>query len=346
MAVEGVGRRGWPVNVTDWRSAAAHESPRLPASAGTTVPLKLLSYNVFNRAWPMNTDNQSCRAKRLGEVLAKSDLDVIALFESNHAGDTKLLTAGAAAGGLRPAAISQPSQSRLTPSNGGITLLSRHPIEAWSAHAFTTCSWVDCLAEKGFVHAVVRINDELRINIIASHANADNAGHEPNDAAARASQFKQVSDFYLSSVDKRYPTFLLGDLNVNAIAFDSPEYRALVSKLSASESDPPVDAYRALHTWSSVSGPDRAANTYNCINEKMQPCNSPDAPEFAGARARYDLTFQLGPKALQQFSPATQVRVVSSEPDAFADDSCGTTYLSDHKGLRTEVEIVQPASTR
>jgi hypothetical protein len=99
----------------------------------------------------------------------------------------------------------------------------------------------------------------------------------------------------------------------------------------------PVDAFRRIHgPWQFDAEATRAANTYNCLDERMLPCVSPNSPEHWATRLRLDYILHFGAPRL---APELQVRVLGADTLSFADDACSTTYLSDHKAVAATIAI-------
>lgn len=186
--------------------------------------LTFLTYNVFMRPNPIGAyDYPDCRGKEIGRRLDAWGADVVALQETWNAAPV----AGTlqAIGNLpvrvtgRPAAQGRPS--------GGLTLLSRWPIEAVNTEVFDECSGEDCFVAKGILHAVIRVAEKSRVHVVATHLNA---GRNAAGASARASQMEQLRRF-IDGLDREVgPVVILGDFNTDSL-LDNGEYEGLLQTL-------------------------------------------------------------------------------------------------------------------
>lgn len=177
--------------------------------------LELLSYNVFLRPESISTrDHTRCRGNRIGEVLAVMDADIVALQESwQREAVTSLVDRSGEA--LPYRVLSKPRAAFFKNVSGGLSILSRWPIEDVRTLRFDTCHGEDCLATKGAIHAVIRVTGTSRINVVNTHLDAGDAN---GDRRARARQIEQLRDF-VADIDRNTgPVVLLGDFNVDGIA--------------------------------------------------------------------------------------------------------------------------------
>src|SRR5690554_7423752 len=212
----------------------ALQTPRTPTPAEGAVAeaaavgapsyarIRALTYNIFMRPAPASwRDQNSCRAQRMARYLRDEfePRDIIVLTETFEAASTQLL-ADATRERYPHQVLSQPPARGLS-VNGGVSILSPHPIEAWSATAFDSCygDWNDCLATKGFVWARLRISDSLKLNVLATHLNS---GGGPEPRATRRNQLTQIRDFLENDPSfARWPTVLMGDLNINGLRWEA-----------------------------------------------------------------------------------------------------------------------------
>lgn len=347
----------------------ALQSPRTPALAersradapGVAAPpyarIRALTYNIFMRPAPVSwRDQNGCRARRIARYL-RDELeprDIIVLTESFEASSVQIL-ADATRERYPHQVLSQPPARGLS-VNGGVSLLSPHPIEAWSATAFDTCygDWNDCLATKGFVWARLRISDSLKLNVLATHLNS---GGGPQPRATRRKQLTQIRDFLNGDPSfARWPTLFMGDLNINGLRWEARHpkdgqlsefgetMRFLGNTCVGADAHTardclarPVDTFRATHKpWRFDEAHTLAVNTYNCLDEVVQPCRSPNAAEHWRRRLRIDYILDYGAPAK---APELTTRLLESNTLEFLDNSCNTNYLSDHRALETTLEI-------
>jgi endonuclease/exonuclease/phosphatase family metal-dependent hydrolase len=320
--------------------------------------LRVLTYNAFLRPPPIGWgDKTACRAEQISRRLANEPIprDIIALNETFDR--DRLDTLAANLQERFPYQLLGQPESRGFRTNGGLSLLSRHPIEHSAAHTFERCSgdFNDCLATKGFLWALVRVSHNLKVNVIVTHMNS---GGDDSARKARASQLAQIQRFMDSQpMLDRWPTVLMGDLNVNGLRWrprhpesgDLTEYATAMAQLGntcaqcetaacfAACRPFPVDAFRR-HTgkWSFDAAGTRQASTYNCSGQNMAPCTDLNVGEQWRERMRLDYVLHFGPPALV---PDMAVEVLNASSLDFKDNVCGTTYLSDHQGVEATLEI-------
>lgn len=320
--------------------------------------LRVLTYNAFLRPPPVGWgDKTQCRARRIAARLAQEPIprDIVALNETFDPARVEELAD--ALDDRFPYQLLGLPNARGFRTNGGLTLLSRYPIEHWTAEPFDQCSgdFNDCLATKGFVWALIRVSEHLKVNVVTTHMNS---GGDDSAREARRLQLAQIKRFMSQKkIFERWPTVLMGDLNVNGIRWRprSPqsdkltEYAKTMTTLGNTctkcataacfaRCNPfPVDTYRK-HTgrWSFDADGTRQVNTYNCSGQSMLPCTSLNQNEHWQERMRLDYVMHFGPPALV---PDMSLEVLDSASVAFKDDSCGTTYLSDHQGVEATIEI-------
>jgi endonuclease/exonuclease/phosphatase family metal-dependent hydrolase len=341
--------------------SAASTTPRAatsPQPLPVEAKIRALSYNIFMRPPPVSWgDRNKCRARSIarrlnGESAARDIVVLNESFEQKSVAKLAELTSQRYPYQI----LRQPAAEGLR-VNGGVSILSRHPIEEWSATPFEQChgEWNDCLATKGFVWARIRISDQLKVNVLATHLNS---GGSEQARQVRRSQLRRIREFMRNSPSvARWPTLLMGDLNINGLRWSArdpksgelSEYAATMNFLGNSCQQCadaaclaecarfPVDAFRRIHgPWQFDAEATRAANTYNCVDERMLPCVSPNSPEHWGRRLRLDYILHFGAPRL---APELQVRVLGADTVSFADDACSTTYLSDHKAVAATIAI-------
>lgn len=333
---------------------AAHLSTRAPTQ------VRALTYNVFLRPPPVNwADRNDCRARALGASLAEDAIarDVL-VFNESFEQDAVAALANSLRERYPHQLLSQPPASGLR-INGGVSLLSPHPIEQWRAVAFDDCvgKWNDCLANKGFVWALLDLGGDLKLNVLATHLNSG-GGYKAR--RVRRQQLTQIHDFMRAQPSiSRWPTLLMGDLNINGLrwAVRPPdtdkltEYARAMALLGntcqacedeqcrATCNPHPSDTFRAQHgPWPFDAPGTRAANTYLCLYETLQPCASPDADDAWRTRQRIDYILDFGPpKDARPASWALHLEDVRTLD--FVSDACDTNYLSDHRALEASFHV-------
>jgi endonuclease/exonuclease/phosphatase family metal-dependent hydrolase len=320
--------------------------------------LRVLTYNAFLRPAPVSWgDKNQCRAERIGARLANEPIprDIIALNESFDAEPTSMLAATLEE--RFPHQLLSLPEAKGFRTNGGLSLLSRYPIEHSQARRFEQCSgdFNDCLATKGFLWALVRVSKNLKVNVLVTHMNS---GRNSSAQEARRSQLDQIKEFIDSErLFERWPSVLMGDLNVNGLRWgprdptseDLTEYAQAMGALGNTcaecktascfaECTPyPVDTFRQHNgRWSFDAIGTRQANTHNCRSQSLAPCTNLNEAEHWRARMRIDYIMHFGaPELVRDMS----VEVLNSGSLAFKDDTCDTNYLSDHQGVEATIEI-------
>ncbi len=325
--------------------------------------LRVMSYNAFLRPAPVSWgDKSQCRAERIAERLSDQPIprDIIVLNETFDKHATGRL-AEVAEERFPFQALGLP-EARGLRTNGGLSILSRYPIEKWSAKRFSRCSgeFNDCLATKGVLWALVRVSRDLKVNIVATHMNS---GRRDSARSAREHQLDEIREFIDSQHQtKRWPTLLMGDLNINGLRYE-PRYKtsdelteyaqsmALLGNSCATcetaacyaRCNPvPVDAFRKqMGAWSFEAEATRHVNTHNCLGQVMEPCTSPNDDANWQTRSRLDYVMHFGPPKL---SPNLKVRVTDAASRPYRDDTCGTNFLSDHKAVEATIEFERDIS--
>ncbi|MFG2395351.1 sphingomyelin phosphodiesterase [Streptomyces lavendulae] len=118
--------------------------------------------------------------------------------------------------------------------NGGVAVVSRHPIESAEQQVFAQGCAADKHAQKGF--AYTRINKHGRVfHVVGTHPQATDSGCGSRDQAAetRASQFKEIDGFLTAKeqrdeISSSQPVLLIGDMNVDRFTPEYPEMLALL----------------------------------------------------------------------------------------------------------------------
>lgn len=311
--------------------------------------IDVLTYNAFMRPLPVSLgDANFCRSLRIGDVLESKagDYDIIAFTETFDLRSTQALRHK-----LRE---SYPFQVLRKPlregfeTNGGLSLFSKFPIEHWTSKRFDDCSGTfnDCLAAKGFIHALVRVSGEVKFNVIATHLNS---GRSQGSREARSTQLDQIREYAAQNTDiSEWPTLLMGDLNVDGLRYDlshplASEYQEMLAKLSPECSDPsscddgPVDAIRAhLGPWAHDEEATRAVNTYNCASHGLDACEDVSQPAYFSQRQRLDYVIDMG---APREKPHRRLELREAEHRFMKDDTCGTTFLSDHAAIEASFDI-------
>ncbi|MES2818111.1 MAG: sphingomyelin phosphodiesterase [Pseudomonadota bacterium] len=136
--------------------------------------------------------------------------------------------------------------SASTPEDGGVSIVSRWPIEERVQYVYTQACGADYFANKGFVY--VRLNKNGRpYHVIGTHAQAEDTGcPDQKGRAVRASQFDELQAFIASKgIAQDQVLFIGGDFNVNKA---SAEYADMLERLQVSAPDSYAGAQYSFDT--------------------------------------------------------------------------------------------------
>ncbi|GEM74688.1 sphingomyelin phosphodiesterase [Vibrio sagamiensis] len=186
--------------------------------------LKVLSYNIW--ALPAIAADISQRFEIIPEYV--HGYDVIAFQEVFASGRQAFLQTLASEYPYQTEILSNGSYNI---HDGGVVIVSRHPIVNEAQFVFPECSGSDCFADKGVVYAEI-IKDGLAYHLFATHA----ASHDTDQARHnRQLQFKHIRALATSLEIPSYePVIYSGDFNVNKRKFPD-DYQQMLANLNAAE---------------------------------------------------------------------------------------------------------------
>jgi endonuclease/exonuclease/phosphatase family metal-dependent hydrolase len=153
-------------------------------------------------------------------------------------------------------AVVRPKGTTLVGREGGLLVAVRQPLRvaSWSFTAFGKSTFVDSLARKGVLAAVIeRPADGLRLALLATHTVAlDTDRGTPVDAkqvAAVAAQIGQVVErLAATSGDGELPALVVGDFNVGP-GYAEASYRRFADQPGIREVGAVAAPGEALVTW-------------------------------------------------------------------------------------------------
>jgi endonuclease/exonuclease/phosphatase family metal-dependent hydrolase len=281
-----------------WNNADSFDYPDQPPES-----LDILSYNVFLRPRSISTsDHTACRGEEIGELLANRDADLVALQESweRHGVDALVDESESK---LPFRVLSKPRAAPFKNVSGGLSILSRWPIDDVRTHRYSACNGEDCLASKGILQAVIRVSPSQRVQVVTTHLDA---GNQSGDRRARAVQIAELRDFLADIEPRSGPVMLVGDFNVDGVA-GGTEYEDLLTSLRANEDF------------------ERGESTINC--DTNVSCDHPAPPE----QLDYVLTL-AGENRMFRY----QTRHMP-----LATSACGgeVNYLSDHRAVSATFDL-------
>lgn len=184
------------------------------------MQLRVATLNTWALPWPL-AKTPSARVRAIGQELSRLDLDAIGFQEVWTPKARRLLIEAGRSAGLLQA---WHPQSTL---QGGLLLLSRHPIRSAGFEAFALRGHPerplqgDYFGGKGYAHLSLRVGDR-DISIVDTHLQA----RYPSDATHeyRSHRTGQIVQAALALRGIREPLIVLGDFNFRE---RTPEYRVL-----------------------------------------------------------------------------------------------------------------------
>lgn len=157
-------------------------------------------------------------AKAIGEYIAKSGIDVLALSEDFNYHDDLMAAVGDGymKGTYRGGLSTGTYNASIRFNTDGLEYLTRLPAvfdnESWTAWNKSNGKFTngaDELITKGYRHYTVCLGADLYVDFYTMHMDADT---DPADNAARASQWEQLRDAILANRSGR-PVIVMGDTN-------------------------------------------------------------------------------------------------------------------------------------
>lgn len=225
--------------------------------------------------------------------------------------------------------------------DGGLLLLSKHPIVQNHATVYHKCTGEDCFASKGILHACIQVpGHPTAYDIFLSHT--QNPGPKiGSDEAAREdvkAQLGILGSFIRAYNDPHRPALLMGDLNTEG--GDLLLYKDMLSRLNHPQ-DLWLSTGRAGLIAQGVTGQRLAEREQGITFDQNRAFDKDflsrhkDDPERHKHGSRLDYLFSCAPNALTRFQPLyddTEVVVWESSPGR---------DISDHYGLRTKQKYLR-----
>lgn len=320
--------------------------------ANSAKNIKLLQWNIFMLPLPVGyAHDPACRSKQIREQLINSGADIIALNASfNRLHVVKNISIPLKAR-YPHQMVSLPESQGKRKVNGGLSLLSKYPISSQHHEAFKSCRGSDCLSNKGFLHAVLNVDRQRKLNVIVTHLNSG-LGQANQDV--RLEQVAQLNAYLKKNKDiAQWPAVMLGDLNANGIRHNTyrmppktdelTDYGSLMKALgntcSACKSDRcrsscsryPADTMRDQQgQWPFTPASTGKLNSLNCVGPTLTTCVDFNDLKYWPARQRFDYILALAPP---QKAPKRTIKISQTKFHHLKDSPCDGQYLSDHKAL-------------
>jgi endonuclease/exonuclease/phosphatase family metal-dependent hydrolase len=232
------------------------------------------------------------------------------------------------------------------PFDGGLLLLSRHPIVVSHQHIYNPCSGEDCFSTKGIFHARIEVPGyPTQIDIFITHMQScpteisnTMASRGPGnncEEKLKNHQNPELSEFIKNNCSPDRPAVLMGDLNQNARV--SNDYNMLISYLSS-----PKDLWVEMGENRYPDSPEGiTSDSVSSFKADSEPRGVKD-PSRHKDGSRYDYFFSWPGNSIDhntdfwgnksRFSPLydrTELLQLQSEPGR---------DLSDHYGLMTTIK--------
>jgi len=216
-------------------------------------------------------------------------------------------------GDVYPFTVDAPEEQG-THEDGGLLLLSKHPILESHTTIYRPCHGIDCEADKGAIHARIRVEAQGDYDIFLTHLQADGSSEAWETIKA---QHSDLYRFIQAHRDPKRPALLMGDLNtVGAI---SNQYDELISRLNH-----PEDLWLTTGDGTAGYTSGDPVNTESFEDGVSHSINDPNRHR-SGLRLDYFLSWRGS-----QFWPTfqnTHLQILQSSPGR---------DISDHYGLKTE----------
>lgn len=315
--------------------------------------VRLLDWNVYMLPLPMGyAHDPSCRARGIASKVSTFGADIITFNEA-----TNKLHMSSAVRTLKsryPHQInSVPAAKGRTKFNGGLSVLSKHPITHTHIQAFKSCQGSDCVMNKGFVHALIEVDRGHKLNVINTHLNS---GFGQKNQDTRLEQVKEIMAYTKKSPHiAQWPTVLVGDLNVNGVRhspFKLPpntsqlnDYGQLMKAMgNTCVENPgsqcvnvPMDTMRELRgKWNFTPSATAPLNSLNCVGPTMTSCVNFNELKFWLGRQRFDYVLEMGPPSK---APGKRAKVTRTAFEPWKGSNCEGNYLSDHKALSSTIVL-------
>lgn len=182
------------------------------------APFVSVNYNIFARSYMISHDGQRERAAIIPDALVNGSAvpDVISLCEAFETGAQEVLTHRFNELGYQVVdATLSPDLMKGQLENGGVMVLTRHPVLKTATLKYTECVFADCLAAKGAIYVAVNSTKHGTVHVFATHMQA-----WPDERAveARLNQAKELKEFVeAQNIPKDQMVIVQGDLNVDGL---------------------------------------------------------------------------------------------------------------------------------
>lgn len=189
--------------------------------------ISVLSQNMALLVCPGNylgTDRDGAITEICTRIRALSP-DVVGLCEVFSDGERNRIRRAVA--DLYPHFQEGPDEADLE-SDGGLLVLSKHPVLETASFIYRDCDGHDCFANKGMIHMRVKAPEwASALDVFYTHAQDISTG---NGTATLYAQLTKMHEFMLQRRDPTLPAVIMGDINIPAE--DPRHYGQLLTTLA------------------------------------------------------------------------------------------------------------------
>ncbi len=314
------------------------------------TPLVYFAQNMALLPWPLYKGIDADAA--LGALIAflrELQPDVVGLSEMWSASDRDRVRSELAA--LYPYTVDGPHEATVDVGvaefelmDGGLLLLSRHPVVTQAQTLYRQCSGDDCLANKGVLHArIQRSGDPCPVDVFLTHTQAAHPTVAGTTAGAREAveaQIRHLAAFIRASRDALVPAMLFGDFNIDFFAHRDLYDRLLGSLQSPVDVIPKSPTQRVKHPTGTSESDDGAISSFH---PDHPPRNIDDPARFGETVERLDYLLSLPGLLYAQHAAASSVVIVQWSPGRDMSDHYGIQGAIDTTVQTIPVAIALPA---
>ncbi|MCX7031078.1 MAG: endonuclease/exonuclease/phosphatase family protein [Spirochaetes bacterium] len=230
------------------------------AASAAAVPLKVLTYNLgllrvfgFNFV-PTVRERAELAPREIARFAAEQSVDVIVLQEIWKSSQVKAITEALAPLGYE---VVRPKGCTLIGKEGGLLVAVRQPLRivSWSFTQFKKSTFIDSLARKGVLQALVENPgvDGAQFVLLATHTVALDTDQGTPVDEKQVAALKSQAVHVLSILEQAYaagslPALLVGDFNVGP-GYADASYRLIADAPGIREAGVVAAPGEALVTW-------------------------------------------------------------------------------------------------
>lgn len=300
------------------------------------TPLTFYAQNMALLPWPLykGIDSDAALGKLIS-ILRERQPDVVGLSEMWTASDRERITSELA--DIYPHTIDGPHEASVDLvvtdfeiMDGGLLLLSRHPIVAHAQSIYRHSSGDDSLANKGVLHArIKRTGHPCAVDVFLTHTQAAHPTVGGTTAGARnavEAQIRHLAAFLRASRDLTCPAILFGDFNVDFFAHRDLYYYLVGILGNPVDLMPTTHVSGVVHPTGTSESDDGNISSFHSDHPAR---NAEDAARFGATVERLDYLFSF--PGLLYSQHAASSAVVIEQWTSGRD-------MSDHYGIQTLID--------